>query len=125
MTLMRVVMAKARWRGGGTISYSTPSALMRILNSLFERFEVQVAGVVLDGQQQHHVQQLAHRGAVGQGLDAGQVEGVGAAGQFGLGGQLGVVGQVIDDRLDALVAGVVAFERLEHVVLGGHHPRMS
>ena len=33
MTLMRVVMAKARWRGGGTISYNTPSARMRILNS--------------------------------------------------------------------------------------------
>ena len=26
-------MAKARWRGGGTISYSTPSALMRMRNS--------------------------------------------------------------------------------------------
>ncbi len=33
MTLMRVVMAKARCRGGGTISYSTPSDRMRILNS--------------------------------------------------------------------------------------------
>ena len=33
MTLMRVVMAKARCRGGGTISYNTPSARMRILNS--------------------------------------------------------------------------------------------
>ena len=33
MTLMRVVMAKARCRGGGTISYSTPSALMRMRNS--------------------------------------------------------------------------------------------
>ena len=33
ITLMRVVMAKARCRGGGTISYSTPSALMRMRNS--------------------------------------------------------------------------------------------
>ncbi len=41
---------------------------------VLERLEVQVAGVVLDGQQQHHVQQLADRGAVGQGLDAGQVD---------------------------------------------------
>ncbi len=41
---------------------------------VLERLEVQVAGVVLDRQQQHHVQQLAHRGAVGQGLDAGQVD---------------------------------------------------
>lgn len=34
MTLIRVVIAKARWRGGGTISYNTPSERMRILNSL-------------------------------------------------------------------------------------------
>ena len=33
MTLIRVVMAKARCRGGGTISYNTPSERMRILNS--------------------------------------------------------------------------------------------
>ena len=33
ITFTRVVMAKARWRGGGTISYSTPSERMRILNS--------------------------------------------------------------------------------------------
>ena len=44
------------------------------LELVLERLEVQVAGVVLDRQQQHHVQQLAHRGAVGQGLDAGQVD---------------------------------------------------
>ena len=37
---------------------------------VLERLEVQVAGVVLDRQQQHHVEQLADRGAVGQGLDA-------------------------------------------------------
>ena len=30
---MRVVIAKARWRGGGTISYKTPSAFTRILNN--------------------------------------------------------------------------------------------
>ena len=41
---------------------------------VLERLEVQVAGVVLDRQQQHHVQQLADRGAVGQGLDVGQVD---------------------------------------------------
>ena len=33
MTLIRVVIAKAKCFGGGTISNSTPSALMRILNS--------------------------------------------------------------------------------------------
>ena len=33
MTLIRVVMALARCRGGGTISYRTPSARTRILNS--------------------------------------------------------------------------------------------
>ena len=41
---------------------------------VFERFEVQVAGVVANGDQQHHVQQLADRRAVGQGLDARQVD---------------------------------------------------
>ena len=44
------------------------------LELVLEGLEVQVAGVVLDGQQEHHVQELADRGAVGQGLDAGQVE---------------------------------------------------
>ena len=34
ITLMRVVIAKARCFGGGTISWSTPSALSRIRNSL-------------------------------------------------------------------------------------------
>ncbi len=33
MTLMRLLMALARWRGGGTISYSTPSQRIRILYS--------------------------------------------------------------------------------------------
>ena len=33
MTLIRLAMAVARWRGGGTISYSTPSHLYRILYS--------------------------------------------------------------------------------------------
>ena len=33
ITLMRVVIAKARCLGGGTISWSTPSALSRIRNS--------------------------------------------------------------------------------------------
>ena len=33
ITLMRLMMAFARCRGGGTISYSTPSARTRILNS--------------------------------------------------------------------------------------------
>ena len=33
MTLIRVTMAFAKCRGGGTISYNTPSALTRILNS--------------------------------------------------------------------------------------------
>ena len=32
-TLIRVVIAFARCRGGGTISYKVPSALIRILNS--------------------------------------------------------------------------------------------
>ena len=41
---------------------------------VLERLEVDVAGVVLDGHQQDHVQQLADRGAVGQGLDAGQID---------------------------------------------------
>ena len=34
MTLIRVVMAKARCRGGGTISYNTPSDRILILNSV-------------------------------------------------------------------------------------------
>ena len=123
MTLMRVVMAKARCRGGGTISYKHAVGADADLELVLERLEVQVAGVVLDGQQQHHVQQLAHRGAVGQGLDAGQVD---APRRFSMAyrrhGQLGVLLHVGDQRLHALAAGrVVALQRLEHVLLGADH----
>ena len=37
---------------------------------VLERLEVDVAGLVLDRQQQHHVEQLADGGRVGQFLDA-------------------------------------------------------
>ena len=86
---------------------------------VLERLEVQVAGVVLDRQQQHHVEQLADRGAVGQGFDAGEVDR--AAGHLrGRGGQLGVLLHRGDDALDALgVLAVVALQRGEHRRLGG------
>ena len=44
------------------------------LELVLERLEVQVAGVVLDRHQEHHVQQLADRGAVGHGLGLVEVE---------------------------------------------------
>ena len=68
---------------------------------VFERLEVQVAGVVLDGQQQHHVEQLADRRAVGQGLDAGQVDRTVAADRVGRGRQVLVRVHVVD-RLSTL-----------------------
>jgi len=84
---------------------------------------MQVAGVVLDGQQQHHVQELADRGGIGQGLRAGEIRGaVLALHRLGRFGQILVVLHVADKLLDALAAaGVVALQRVEHVALAGHH----
>ena len=78
------------------------------LEFVLERLEVQVAGVVLDRQQQHHVQQLADRGAVGQGLDVVEVDRAFAADHRGGLLQVFVGLQVVDDRLDAFAGGVVA-----------------
>ncbi len=41
---------------------------------VLERFKVNVAGVVLDRQQQHHVQQFANRRRIGQRFGVGDVE---------------------------------------------------
>ena len=41
---------------------------------VFERFEVNVTGMVLDRQQQHHVQQFLHRSTVGQFGHIGKVD---------------------------------------------------
>ena len=105
ITLMRVVIAKARCFGGGTISWSTPSALSRMRNSVLEGLEVDVAGAVADRQQEHHVEQLPHRRALGEGLHARQVGRPLLAGGRGLGGELVVGLQVVDERFHALVLG--------------------
>src|SRR3990172_9867778 len=42
---------------------------------VLERLEVQVAGVIANGDQQHHVQEFADRRANGQRFDAGHVDG--------------------------------------------------
>ena len=69
----------------------------------FEGLEVDVAGAVANGQQQHHVEQLPHRGALGEGLDARQVGDALFAGG-GRGGREFVVAlQVGHERLHALV----------------------
>ena len=94
---------------------------MRILNSLLEGLEVQVAGVVLDGHQQDHVQELPDRGAVGQGLGAGQVQHALLQGRRGS-RQVGVLFHVGDQALDALAAGgIIPREGLEHVLFRRHH----
>ena len=90
---------------------------------VLERFEVDIAGVVLDGHQQHHVQQLAHRRAIGQRFDAGQINGTARAdcccdGLF----QFGVFLQLTQDVLDAVcLARVVDIQSTHHFALGGHH----
>ena len=93
------------------------------LELVLERLEVQVAGVVLDGQQQDHVQQLADRGAVGQGLDAGQVDADRLLHRLRppRPTRSSSSMSVISD-FDTLAAGcVVALQCLEDLLLGGHH----
>ena len=87
------------------------------LELVFERFEVDVAGLILDRQQQHHVQQLADRGGVGHFLGTRQV----------VAPPLLVVILVDlepgDHILDALLpVGVVPLNRRLHVRRAGHRP---
>ena len=85
-------------RGYQLIKY--PIGLDTNTELVLERLEMQVAGMVLDCHQQHHVQQLANRRAVGQRLDTCQVDGSVAGDFLGRGGQLFVRFHVQDQRLD-------------------------
>ena len=112
MTLMRVVMAKARCRGGGTISYSTPSALMRILNSFSNGSKCKSLAWSLMASSSTMLSSL-RTGALSARAST-LVRSIGAVLLQGLGGR----GQrrrplhVGDQRLDALAArGVVAVQR--------------
>ncbi len=60
-------------------------------------------------------------GAVGQGFDAGQVDGPVVLQRLGGGGQFLVGVHVRHQALDAFARCVVAVERFENVALGGHH----
>ena len=76
---------------------------------VFERFEVDVAGVVFDPEEEDHIQELAHRRAFGKGFGASQVEFAVFVERVLV---FLIVFEVVEDRLDAvaLVGGVVAFE---------------
>jgi hypothetical protein len=78
---------------------------------VFEGLEVQVAGPVLDGQQQHHVEQLSHRRAFRQGFGAREIDGPFLRQRLGGGVQLGVVLHLAHERFDGVGArGVEAIE---------------
>ena len=86
-----------------------------------ERLEVDVAGAVADRQEEDHVEELADRGALGEGLDARQIGGALAAEPGRLGRQLLVVFQALDDRFDALVLGRIELvDRLLDLLLRRH-----
>ena len=70
---------------------------------VFERLEVNVAGVFFDRGEQNHVEQLANRRAVGHRFHTGQFDWPFPGGQpFGRFGQLGVCREVVDDALQTL-----------------------
>ncbi len=93
---------------------------------VLEWLEVQVAGVIANRNQQHHVQQLADRRAIGQGLDAGQIDRAVPLGGLGGGGQLRVGVHVLYEAFDAFATGrVIAIQRLENVALVDTTDRIS
>ena len=85
----------------------------------FKRLEMQVAGMLADRQQQNHVQQLPHRGAVGEGFHVGQVDRGARFRRLHGRGQLVVLLHLGDHRLHALAAHrIVPLKRLEHLLFG-------
>ena len=87
---------------------------------VFERFEVNVAGVILDRQQQHHVQQLLHRSTVGQFGDVGQVDRTVAAKLCRRFFEIIVFFEIVDDLCDAVSIVVeILVDRFEDLSFGG------
>ena len=122
MTLMRVVMAKARCRGGGTISYSTPSARMRILNSFSNGSKCKSLAWSLMASSSTMFKSLrtgalsARASTLVRSSAPSLLQGLGRR------RQRGVLLHVGDQRLDALAPRrVVAVQRPRHVLLRGHH----
>ena len=67
---------------------------------IFERLEVNVTGVVLDGQEENHVQQFADRCTVGKGFGTSQVDRTFTSQQFGLLFEVKISFEVLNDLLD-------------------------
>ena len=81
---------------------------------MLERLEVDVAGAVADRHQEHHVEELADRRALGQRLNAREVDRavpVGRRSRCSL--QVLVAGQFVDDRFDRVGRGrIILLDRL-------------
>ena len=88
---------------------------------VFERLQMDVGSVVLDGEQQNQVQEFADRNAIGESLGAIQVEwSVSPDGPRRF-GQLFVVRQRGDEFLDAFaLRRIVAFDRCFQFAFGRH-----
>ncbi len=86
---------------------------------VLEGLEVNVAGVFLDGRQEHDIQQLSHRSTVD---DLGHQFDRTVPGQrLGRCRQVLILVQRIDDAFQALIIPrVVLVERLLHLAFGGH-----
>ena len=86
-----------------------------------EGLEVDVAGPVTNGQQQHHVEEFPHRGTLREGLDARQIGHPFLAGCSGRRRELGVALEIGDERFHALVLRhEELLDRLGDLGLGGH-----
>ena len=121
MTLIRVVMAKARCRGGGTISYSTPSARMRILNSFSNGSKCKSLAWSLMAIRRTMFKSL-RTGALSARASAPVRSSTPFSRAAAAAGQVDVLLHVGDQRLDALAAGgIVPRQGLEHVLLRRHH----
>ena len=93
------------------------------LELVLERLKMQVARVILDGQQEDHVEKLADRRAIGQRFHAGQVQrALPTLQRLGRFGQLHVGLHVGDEALDAFrPRRVVPLQRVDDVGFGRHH----
>ncbi len=106
------------WRGDHLVEHAVDA--VADLELVLERLEVDVGGLVLDGLQQHEVQQPPHGRRVGHLLDALEVDGAGVDGVDVDSRAAARAVELLEDALDRLaLAGVVLVVELPDILRVG------